>query len=103
MLLKLKWISFLDVENNEKAISSAFFPISEYNVEDEAACCFDTVRHVSNALRILTLLQQGLPATGRKGERIPVPFPCFVFLKQSKDQLVHVTFHFICKQPFSPL
>lgn len=63
------------MENNEKAISSAFFPISEYNVEDEAACCFDTVRHVSNALRILTLLQQGLPATGRKGERVPVPPP----------------------------
>lgn len=67
MLLKLKWISFRDVENNEKAISSVFFPISKYRMEEEAACCFDIVRHVSDALGVLTLLQQGLGATKGNG------------------------------------
>lgn len=66
MLLKLKWISFWAVENNEKAISSVFFLISKYKMEDEAACCFDIVRHVWDALGVLTLPQQGLQATKEK-------------------------------------
>lgn len=51
MLLKLKRISFWNVENNEKAVSSVSFPISKYELEDEAACCSDIVRHASDALR----------------------------------------------------
>lgn len=100
MLLKLKWISFWDVENNEKAISSVFFPISKYKVEDEAACCFDIVRHVSDALGALTLLQQGLPATERNGS---CSSPLLCLPRAVKGQLVLRTFHFTCETTFSPL